>query len=221
MSRHSSITGPWISIGSGDCKPAVSIRKLECVQMQVAQRLAIIAVRSTQKPSPERAQMVPPRAQVLMVVIRNDPQVAQAELRNDTGNPVGHRKQGCREADILSGCAPRDGERIPHQFSFQPAREQSHRGSSWPALPRSIALRSLPPCLVSEVDVYEQKRTSTCAPACGRIQGEPKIPVHPHDLGQRARLAFADQFRRLGNESLIEFVNELEQGAAWPGRGYE
>jgi hypothetical protein len=220
MSRNSSITDPWIGIGSGNCKPAVGIGKLECMQMQVVQCLDVIATRGTQKPSPERAQVIPSRAQVLMVVIRNEPQVTQAELRNDTRDLIRHGKQCRGETRVLPGSAPSDDERISHQLDRPPARKQMHR-PIWPALPRGVALRSLPPRLVPEVNVGEQKRTSARLPACRRIQGYPKVPVDPHRIRQGTGIALPDHFRRLRNEPLVEFVNELETGAARPGRGHE
>lgn len=48
-----------------------------------------------------------------------------------------------------------------------------------------------------------------------------KIAVYPYHLRQRARVGFSDHFRRLHNEPLVEFVNELETGAAWPRWGHE
>ena len=220
MSRNSSITDPWIGIGSGNCKPADGIGKLVCVQMQVVQCLDVIAAGGTQKPSPERAQMIPSGAQMLMVVIGNEPQVAQTQLRNDPDNVIGHCKQRRCEARVLPGGAPSDDERISHQLNCALTGEQAHRCCR-PTLPRRVALRSLPPCLVSEVDVGEQKRTSARPPACGRIQRYPKIAVYPHHLRQRARIAFPDHLRRLRNEPLVEFVNQLETGSARPGRGHE
>lgn len=220
MSRYSSITAPWIGVGSGICKAALGIRKLVCVQMQVLQCLAVIATRGTQKPSPERAQVIPSRAQVLMMVIRNEPQLTQAELRNDTRDLVRHRKQRGGKARVLPGGVPSHHEGIPHQLNRALARKQAHRASG-SALPRGVALRSLPPRLVPEVDVREQKRTSTRLPAATRTQSYPKIPVDPHRGRQGARLAFSDHFRRLINEPLVEFVYELETGAARPGWEHE
>ena len=91
----------------------------------------------------------------------------------------------------------------------------------WPALPRGVALCSLPPRLVPEVNVGEQKRTSARLAACRRIQGYPKVTVDPHHIRQGTRVALPDRFRRLRDEPLVEFVNELETGAARPGRGHE
>lgn len=220
MSWYSSVTDPWVGIGSGDYKPAVGIRNLECVQMQVVQCFAIVATRGTQKPSPERALVIPSRTQVLMLVIRDESQVTQAELRNDTGDLLGHRKQDRGQAGVLPGGAPSDDERISHQLNCPLAWEQAHR-ASWPALPGAVALCSLPPSLVPELDISEQKRTSTCPPTCRWIQSYPKVPVDPHHIRQGARVAFPGHLRRLRNESLVEFVNQLETGAAPPARGHE
>lgn len=220
MSRHSSITQTWIGIESGNRKPALGIRKLVRVQLQIVQCLDIIAARGTQKPSPERAQMIPPRAQMLMVMVRNEPQVAQAELCNDSGNLLRHCKQSGGEAGVLPGGAPGDDECISHQLNCHLTREQASR-ARWPTLPRVVALRSLPPCLVSEMNIGEEKRTSARPPACGRIQSHPQITVYPHHLRQRARVAFSDHLRRLQDEPLVEFVNKLETGAARPGRWHE
>ena len=221
MSRHSSIvTHAWVTVGRRSCRPAVSIGKLVCVQMQVVQCLDVIAAGGTQKPSPERAQMIPSGAQVLMVVIRNEPQVAQTQLRNDPDNVIGHCKQRRCEARVLPDGAPSDDERISHQLNCALTGEQAHRCCR-PTLPRRVALRSLPPGLVSEVDVGEQKRTSARPPACRRIQRYPKIAVYPHHLRQRARIAFPDHLRCFNNEPLVEFMNELEARAARPGRGHE
>jgi len=218
MSRYSSITHPGVWSGNG--KPAVRVRELVCVQLQVMQGLDVIVARGTQKPSPERAHMIPSRAQVLMVAIRNEPQMAQAELRHNARNPVGHCKQRRGEAGVLPGSAPGDGERISHQLDSPLAREQAH-WAGWPALPGDVALRSLPPCLVSEVNISEQKRASTRPTACRRIKRCPEIPVHAHHLRQGAGVALPDDFRHLPNEPLVEFVNELETGNARPGRELE
>ena len=220
MGRHSFIRDPWIGIGSGNCKPAVGIRKLVCVQMQIVQRLGIVAARGAQKSSPERAQVLPSQTQVLVMVIRNEPQVTQAELRNGTGAPVGHRKQARGEASVLPGRVPGDNERVAHQLNRPPAREVAHR-DSWTALPRGVALHAMPPCLVPELDVGEQKWTSTRPMACRRIQSDPKVPVDPHHIRQRARVAFPGHFRRLLNEAFVEFIDELETGTARPRWGHE
>lgn len=220
MGRHSSITHTWIGVESGNRKPAVGIRKLVRVQMQVVQCLDVIPARGTQKPSPERAQMIPSRAQMLMVLIRNEPQVAQAELRNNSGNLLRHCKQGGGEAGVLPGGAPGDDEGISHQLNCHLPREKAPK-ARWSTLPRVVALRSLPPCLVSEVNIGEEKRTSARPPACGRIQSHPQVAVYPHHLRQRARVAFSDHLRRLHDELLVEFVNELETGAAGPRWGHE
>ncbi len=220
MSRHSSITQTWIGVESGNRKPAVGIRKLVRVHLQVVQCLDVIADRGTQKPPPQRAQMIPSRAQLLMVVIRNEPQVAQAELRNDWGNLLRHCKEGRGEASVLPGGAPGDDKCISHQLNCHLTREQASR-TRRSTLPRVIALRSLPPCLVSEMNIGEEKRTSARPPACGRIQSYPQITVYPHHLRQRARVAFSDHLRRLHDEPLVEFVNKLETGAARPRRWHE
>src|SRR6185312_16356072 len=117
MRRHSSITYAWIMDGSGSYKPAVGIRNLVCVQLHVVQCLDVVAASGTQKPSPEGAQMIPSRAQVLVVVIRNEPQVTQAERCNDTGDRIGHREQGGGKPGILPGGEPGDDERISHQLN--------------------------------------------------------------------------------------------------------
>ena len=184
MSRHSSITQTWTGAGSGNCKPAVGIRKLVCVQMQIVQRLDVIAASSTQKPSPERAQMIPSRTQMLMMVIRDESQVPQAELRNDLSNLPGHCKQGRSKAGVLPGGAPGDDERISRQLNCPLTREQTHR-TCWSALPRGVALRSLPPFLVSEMDISEQKGTSTRPPTCRCIQSYPKVAMYPHHRSSR------------------------------------
>ena len=221
MSRHSSITSSaWIAVGNGSRKAAIGIRKLVRVQLQVVQCLDVIAACSAQKPPPERAQMIPSRAQLLMVVKRNESQMAQAELRNDSGHLLGHCKQGRGEARVLPGGVPGDDERISHQLNRELAGEQARRCCR-PTLPRSVALRSLPPCLVSEVDVSEEKRTLARPLACGCIQSDPKVAMYPHHLRQCARVALSDNFRRLHDEPLVEFVDELETGAARPGRRHE
>jgi hypothetical protein len=220
MSRHSSSTRPGVRFGRGNGKPTVSIRELVRVQLQIVQGFDVIAARGAQKPSPERAQVIPSWPQVLVVTIRDEPQVAQAEPRNDECNTFGHCKQGRSKACVLPGSAPGDGERISHQLDGPPAREQAHRAGR-PALPRGIALRALPPCLVSEVNISEEKRASTRPAACRRIERCPEIPVHAQHLRQGAGVALPDDFRRLPNEPLVEFLNELETGDARPGRGLE
>jgi hypothetical protein len=198
-----------IGVGSGPCKAAVGIRKLECVQMQVVERLAVVAAHRTQEAAPERAQVLPSRAQVLMAVIGYVPHVAQAKLRNDAGDPLRHREQGSGEPGVLSGRVAGNEERIPRQLDRRPAREQAHRAGR-PAVPRRVALRALPPSRVPELEVHEQKRTLTCPLACGAVQTHPKIPVHPHYLGQRMPIVFPGSIRHLLYKQFIELVNELK-----------
>lgn len=164
--------------------------------------------------------MIPSRAQVLVVVIRNEPQVIQAKRRNDTGDRIRHREEGCGQPGILPGGAPGDDERISRQLNRPFAWEEA-RGGGWPALPGLVALNSLPPYLVTKVDVGEQKWTATRPLACSRIQSYPKIAVYSQHLRQRGRAAFADHFSRLHNEPLVEFVNEIETRPARPGRRHE
>lgn len=208
---------PCKGVGSGSCKPAVGIRKLECVQMQVVERLAIIVARRTEKPAPERAQVLPPWAQLLMVVVGDLPHVSQAKLRNDAGDSLRHRKQGSGEPGVLPRGVAGNEERIPHQLDGRPAREQAHRAGR-PAVPRRVVLRPLPPGRVLEVDVHEQKWTLTCPLACGAFQTHPKIPVHAHHLWQRAPIVFSGSIRHLLYKQFVELVNELKAGAAGPMR---
>ena len=49
---------PGIAFGSGTSKSAVRIGELVRVQLQVVQRLDIVAARGTQKPRPERAHVI-------------------------------------------------------------------------------------------------------------------------------------------------------------------
>lgn len=219
MSRHSSIARTRIGVGSGNGKPAVRVRELVRVQLQVVQCFDVVAARGTQKPSPERAHVIPSRAQLLMVAIGNEPQVMQSELRHDARDPVGHCKQSRRKSGVLPGRAPGDGKRISHQLDRPPAREQAR--ADRPALPGLVILRSPPPCLVPEVNVCEQERTTTRPPTCRRIKSEPEIPVHADHLRQGAGVALPDELRRLPNEPLVEFVNEFETRDAGPGRGIE
>src|SRR5215469_4159012 len=95
--------------------------------MQIVQCLAVIAARGAQKPSPERTQMIPSRTQVLMVVIRNEPQLTQAQLGHDMSDLVRHGKQCGGEARVLSGGTPSDYERISRQLNGPLARKQVHR----------------------------------------------------------------------------------------------
>jgi hypothetical protein len=206
-----------IGVGSGFCEAAVGIRKLECMQMQVVERLAVIADRRSQEPAPERAQVLPSRAQVLVALIGYAPHVAQAELRNDAGDPLRHREQRTGEPGVLSGSVAGNEERIPRQFNSRPAPKQAHRAGR-PAVPRGVAVRALPPGRVPELEVPEQKRTLTCPPACGAVQTRPEILVHPHYLGQRMPVAFSRSIRHLFYKQFIELVNELKAGVDGPVR---
>ena len=217
VSRYSFITAPWTGVRAGRCKPTVGIRKLECMQMQVVQRLAIVAASRAQEPTPERTQMLPPRAQMLMAVIGHVPQLAQPQLCNDAGNLVGHCKERSSESGVLPGGAPRNDKRIPHQLDGRLAQEQAHRARCT-AVPRRLVLRMLPPGGVAELNVREQERAMTRQLACGAIETHPKIPVHPHHLGHGAAVVLACGLRQLLDEQLVEFMNEFEEGATSPRR---
>lgn len=217
MTRYSLIVSHRNGTRSRSCKPAVGIGKLERVQLQVVQRLAVITTRSAQEPPPERAQVLPSRPQVLMTLLGDPSQMMQAELRHDAGNLIGHREHGSGEPRVLSRSRPGDEERIPHQLDGGLARKQAYRGEL-PAVPRSIVLRTLPPSRISELNVRKQKRTFARPAACRAIEAHPKVAVHPHHLRQHALAVFPRGLRRLRNEPLIEFVNELEARAAIPGR---
>lgn len=91
--------------------------------------------------------------------------------------------------------------------------------------PRGGANQPAPSAWGSLVDATHQGRRRDVQRSAGaqadRIQSYPKIAVYPYHLRQRARVGFSDHFRRLHNEPLVEFVNELETGAAWPRWGHE
>lgn len=202
-------------VGTRRCGRAVGIRKLECLQMQVVQRLPVVAARRAQEPTPERAQVLPSRAQVLMAVIRDVPQLAQPELRNDVGNLVGHGEESSGKSGVLPGRAAGDDERVSREVHGRLAQKQAHRARR-PAVPRRFILRPLPPGRVPELDVREQKRALTHPPAGRAIQTQPQISMHPHHLGHGARAVLACDLRHLLYEHFVELVNELEAGAAGP-----
>ena len=204
-------------VGIGRCECAVGIRKLECLQVQVIQRLPIVAARCAQEAAPERAQVLPSGAQVLMVTVSDLPQLAQPELCNDMGDLVRHGEESGRKTDVLPGRVPCDDERIPREVDGRLAREQSRRARR-AAVPPGIMLRPLPPGLVPELDVRKQKWTLTRPSARRAIQTHPKVPVHPQYLGRGAVGLFARNLRHLLHEEFIEVVNELEARATCPWR---
>lgn len=217
MSRYSSITDPRNGGGNGRCKTAVGIRKPECMQMQLVQRLAIVAARRAQEPAPERAQVLPSWAQVLMVVIGHVSQLAQPELCNDAGDLFGHGEERSSKSGVLLGGVPGNDERIPHQVDGRLAREEAYR-AGWAAMPRRVVLSALPPGGIAELDVREQKRTLTRPLTCWAIETDPKIPVHPHHLGHGVVAVLACSLCQLFDEQLVELMNELEAGASGPRR---
>lgn len=202
---------PCIGIGRRPWSRVVCIRKLKCVQMQIVERLVVVAAGSTQEPTPERAQMLPSRAQVLMAVIRYAPHVAQSKLRDHACNSLRHRKQCGGEPGVLPGAVAGNEKGVPSQFDSRLAPKQAHRAGR-PAVPRRIALRAAPPCDVPEMEVREQKRTLTRPLARRAIQTRPKILVHPHYLGQRMPIVFSGDLRHLLDKQLVELMNELEAG---------
>lgn len=202
---------PSIGIGRRPRSAAVGIRKLKCVQMQIVERLAVVAARRTQEPAPERAQMLPSRAQVLMAMIGYAPHVAQSKLRYHAGNTLRHREQGSGEPGVLSGAVAGNEKGIPRQLDGRFAPKQARRAGRT-AVPRRIALRAVPPCNVPELEVHEQKRTLTCPLACGAVQTHPKVLVHPHHLGQRMPIVFSGDVRHMLNKQLVELMNELKAG---------
>lgn len=209
-----SCCGVW----TGRCEPAVGIRNLECLQMQVVQRFAVVAASRAQEPTPERAQVLPSRAQMRMVVIRDVLQLAQAELCNDVGDLVRHGKESGGKPGILPGRVPGDDKCISREVDSRLAQKQAHRGRR-PTVPRQVILRPLPPGRVPELDVREQKRALTRPPACRAIQTQPKIPMHQHHLGHGALAVLACYLRHLLYEKFVELVNKLEAGTTGPRRG--
>lgn len=185
--------------------------------MEVVQRLPIVAARRIQEAAPERAQVLPSRAQVLMVVIRDVPQLAQPELRNDVGDLLGHGKEGCGKSSVLPSRVPGEVERIPRELDGRLAQKQTNRARR-SAVPSQVMLRPLPPGRVPELDVRKQEWALTCQPARRAIQTHPKIPVHPHHLGHGALTALARNLRHLLYEQFVELVNELEARTTAPGR---
>lgn len=204
-------------VGTRRCGPAVSIRKLECLQMQVVQRLHVVAACRAQESTPERAQVLPSRAQMLMAVIRDVPQLAQPELRNDVSNLVRHGEESSGKSGVLPGRAAGDDESISRELDGGLTQKQAHRARR-PAVPRRFILRPLPPGRVPKLDVRKQKRALT-RPTAGRaIQTQPKISMHPHHLGHSALAVRACDLRHLLYEHFVELVNELEAGATGPRR---
>ncbi len=127
MSRHSSIMDHRVGTCRGSSRPAVGIRKLQCIHLQAAQRLAVITARRTQNPAPEQVRVIPSRAQIPMVEFRNALQMAQAEGRHDSCDLLGHRQQGRGEAAVLLRGPPGNDERVPRQLHCPPAQEQARR----------------------------------------------------------------------------------------------
>lgn len=202
---------PCTGIGGRPCSAAVGIRNLKCVQMQIVERLAVVAARCTQKSAPERAQMLPPRAQVLMTMIGNASHVAQSKLRYHAGDSRRHRKKRSGKTGVESRAVAGYEKSIPRQLDSGLASKQAPRAGR-PAMPRGIALRAAPPLDIPELEVHEQKRALACPLACGAVQAHPQIPVHPHHFRQRMSIIFSGDVHHLPNKQLVELMNELETG---------
>lgn len=202
---------PCIGIGGRPCSVAVGIRKLKCVQMQIVERLAVVAHGRTQEPTPERAQMLPSRAQVLVAMIRYVSHMAQSKLRYHAGNSRRHSEKRCGKTRVQSGAVAGYEQGIPRQLDSRLAPKQAPRARR-SAMPRRIALRATPPLNVPELEVHEQKRTPTCPLAREAIQPQPQITVHPHHLRQRVPIVVSGDVRHLLDKQLVELVNELEAG---------
>jgi hypothetical protein len=209
MSWSSSIMDPCIGIGRRPCSAVVRIRKLKCVQMQIVERLGLVADRRTQEPAPERAQMLPSRVQVLVAMIGYASHVAQSKLCYHARNSRRHREEGSGKTGVQSGAVAGYEKGIPCQLDSGLAPKQARRAGR-SAVPRRIALRAAPPLNVPELEVHEQKRTLTCPLARGSIQAQPQITVHPHHLRQRMPIALSGNVSHLLNKQLVEFMNELE-----------
>jgi hypothetical protein len=215
MSRQSSITVDCGGVHYGSCGAGFGIRKLESVAMQLKKRLVVIASGSAQKPSPKRRQMLPSRAQLMMLVLCDVAELAQAQLRYNAGDVFGHREQGSGDAGVESGDVPGDKQRIAHQFDGEPAREHADR-SERTSVPRGFTLRSLPPWRIPELDIREEKRAATRAPLSRRIQRSPKGSVGAHYLGRGVLAVFSRRLRHELDVSFVELVDELEAWAARP-----
>ena len=183
--------------------------------MQFKKRLVIVASRGAQKPSPERSQVLPSRAQVMMLVLCNVAELAQAQLRHNAGHFFGHREQGSGDACVEPGDVPGDKQRIAHQLDGKAAREHADR-SERATVRGGFTLRSFPPRWIPELNISEQKRTATRAPLSRRIQRQPKSSVRPEDLGRGVLATLSRRLRHERDISLVELVYELEAGAARP-----
>jgi hypothetical protein len=215
MSRHLLITVPCGGVQCGRCGSGFGIRKLESVLMQLKKRLIVIASSGGEKPFPERGQVLPPRTQVMMLVLGDVAELAQPEVRHNAGNVFGHREQGSGDLGVEARGVPSDNQGIAHQLDGEPAREHADRGERAPVR-RRFTPRSFPPWHIPELDFSEQKRAATRASLSRRIQRQPKSPVRPHDFG---RGVLAVLSRRLHHEldvPLVELVYELEASAARP-----
>lgn len=207
----------FTGVGTRRFRPAVGIRKLECLQMQVVHRFPIVAARRVQEAAPERAEVFPSWAQVLMVTIGNVPQLAHPELCDHVGDLVRHGKESSGKSGVLPGRTPGDDERIPCEVDGRLAQKQARRARR-SSMPSGVISCPLPPSRVPELDVRKQKWALTRPQACRAIQTRPKIPMHSHHLGHGALAVLACDLRYLFYEMLIELVNELEAGAARPRR---
>lgn len=183
--------------------------------MQLKKRVLVIASSGAQKSTPERSQVLPSRAQLMMLVHCDVAQLPQPELRHNARNVFGHREQGSGDLGIQPRDVPSDNQGIAHQLDGESAREHA-AGGERTSVPRGLPPCPFPPCRIAELNISEQKRAATRASLSRRIERQPKSPVRPYDFG---RGVLAVLSRRLHHEldvSLVELVYELEASAARP-----
>ena len=184
--------------------------------MEIFERGAIIARRSTEKSTPECALTFVARAHAIMVSIGKVPEFVQVEVRDNFGNLGRHPDQQRAKANVFSRRVPGYGQYVAgHLHADNPGENAAAELSA----SRSLSAPCfLPPIPVSEFKVGEDERALTCSVASIGFQRHPKLPVGAQDVRQSSRVSPLRRTRKTFEIPVVECLNQLEARASRPMR---
>ena len=141
--------------------------------MEIFERGAIIARRSTEKSTPECALTFVARAHAIMVSIGKLPEFVQVEVRDNFANLNRHPDQQRAKANVFSRRVPGYGQYVAGYLHADNPREYAATELS---ATRSLSAPCfLPPIAVSELKVGKDERALACSLACIGFQCHPKV----------------------------------------------
>ena len=181
--------------------------------VQIMERRAIIAHRSAEKPTPERAPVLAARSQRVVVPVGKLPQFMQTELREELGDVRRHPDQERAEREVLSRRVPCDRQDIAREFHIDDPREHA---AKFAATDSGLTPRLPPPIRVCELKVRKDERTSTCSAARVLAHFNPQPSMGAQEIRNVpcvGRLCRAPEALQI---PVVERLDELERRPADP-----